>query len=187
MEAISQECISSLKQGSLSAYKKVYKVCYIKVKYYAYHYLLDIHEANDLAQDVFLKLWEQRERLDPEKSLIQYLLIITRNKCLDRLKRKIHEKNFISSKIRNELILNYHALNDFSSERLIYIELSGKIRDTMEILPEKVKEAFYLSRFQNLNYIEIARIQNVSTKTVEYRITQALKVFRCGLKEYTNL
>lgn len=183
MEELDKNIILELKDGSFSAFEQIYKTYYPKAKFYANQFLYDIHESGNLAQDVFLLLWEQRDRLDENKNILAFILTVTRNKCLDVLKRKIHEQRYLN--VKNSIIINYTLLKDVSSQLLIAGELSDKIKETMDVLPEKVKEAFYLSRFKYLKYDDIAKIQQVSRKTVEYRIAQALRVFRVTLKDYT--
>lgn len=176
-------------RGIEEIFREVYLSNISKVRFFAYHYLKDHQEARCVAQDVFVTLWENREILDFEKNVTGYILVITKNKCLNILRHKKSERNFNNYKRTEELhdYVNIYTLSDKSSTNLYSGEIDHIIKETLEKMPANTREAFLLNRVNKLKYNEIAEKQGVSEKTVEYRIMSALKHLRRRLKDYLTI
>ena len=149
---------------------------------------LTFGQAEDIVQDVFLKLWERRELLD-NISLTSFLFMMVRNSCLNYLKhRQIADS--VQQRIPDAETAERLYAADFvpdPSSLLIQKELSDSIDQIMEELPPKCKEAFVLSRLNGLKNREIAEHMAITEKVVEKHITRALKRFRDGLRRYALL
>ena len=125
-----------------------------------------------------LWLWENRERPVIEYSLKQYLFKsvyhrsmtrVVQNEVKQRADAAYYERMYASLQDADVLLIN---------------ELSKHIQKAIDELPPSYKEAFIMHRFRNLSYKEIAEVLDVSPKTVDYRIQQALKILRVKLKDY---
>jgi len=138
-----------------------------------------VHEdAEETVQDVMVWLWENREMLVIESTLRSYLFSAVRNSCLTELhKKEIRRKahHHIHQKLQ-------HLFED--PDFYVADELSAKIEVAVQTLPETYREAFVKNRFEQKTYNEIARELGVSAKTVDYRISQALRQLRIALKDY---
>lgn len=176
-----------LKRGDISYFEYLYKTYFRKSVFYATQYLRDEEEAREVAQETFITLWEKRGEINNELSIQAYILTITRNKCLNLLRKKIATRKYADTLEARENRANYKALSDESANPLHLKELEQLIQETMIEVPEKMKTVFRMNRDEELTYPEIAERLGVSVKTVEYRISKALLLFREKLKDYLPL
>ncbi len=177
------ELIVSLRKGEKSAYLAVYNDFYGLMYHLSLHYLHDSKISEEIVQDTFLKLWEIRESLNPQFNLRNFLYTITKNNCLNYLRnQKVilrHQENLKYL----EMQFNYEALEKLGNY-IEFEELRKKIDQAIDALPEEIRETFLLSRFEELQYKEISERQSISIKTVEARMTRALKILRTELKDF---
>ena len=167
-------------------FEEIYRRHFKKVVYFAFRYLNDQEKAQNIAQDVFVALWGQMDNIDKEGEVLPYLFILTKYRCLNWLRReKQHEK--FKSNILTDNDISITALADESSTSLYNTEIEILVNEALKKMPDKVKDTFVLSRFKNLKNKEIATLQNISVKTVEYRISYAFRVLRKILKDYVNI
>ena len=128
-----------------------------------------------------LFIWETRKMLIIGTSLKSYLFISTKHRCLNAIKKQLyHERihNHIYEKIKDQFEdPDYYFVN----------ELTEHINKAIRELPDTYRDTFTLSRFGELTNTQIATKLGVSVKTVEYRISQALKILRVRLKDYLPL
>lgn len=169
-----------LQEGDEKAYKELFLKYYSPLSEYASHYIRD-GEAEELVQDLMLYLWESRESLVIETSIKSYLFTAVKHRCLNAVKKKLyHEQvhSFLYEKLKEQFEdPDYYMIN----------ELSELIEKAIEELPDNYKETFKLSRFGYLSNAQIANQLDVSVKTIEYRMTQALKILRIKLNDYLPL
>ncbi|MFQ6927573.1 MAG: sigma-70 family RNA polymerase sigma factor [Parabacteroides merdae] len=172
--------ITLLQQGDRSAYKQLFIKYYSPLCEYASQYISD-DDSEELVQELMLFLWETRENLVIETSLKSYLFISTKHRCLNAIrKNQYHERihNQIYEKIKDQFEdPDYYFVNELTekhteSDREPTRNLSGNI--CHEPIREKTN-------------VQIAEKLGISVKTVEYRISQALKILRFKLKDYLPL
>lgn len=147
---------------------------------YASHFVSD-DDAEELVQDLMLYVWENREYLAIENSLKSYLFVSIKNRCYNAIRdhqarEQIHR-------------ILYEKLKDRFEEPDYYLlgELAVNIEKAIEELPEGYRETFRMSRFGEMSNANIAKRLGVSVKTVEYRITQSLKILRVKLRDFLPL
>ena len=132
-------------------------------------------QACDLAQDIFVKLWENRSKLEHIANPSSYLFILSRNLVMDHLRKKVFESSNI------EFLYDYFQKTDTSpSERAEYRELEGLLERAVNTLSGKVKDVFLLSRKEGLTHEQIAQrlgISIVSSKTYVVRALQQIRKF----------
>jgi RNA polymerase sigma-70 factor (ECF subfamily) len=143
--------------------------------------------AEDLVMDIFVKIWESQTKLLITSSLSGYLYQSVHNNCLNYLTRR--QKRF--SELNTETIERLDALMapDASVDPLGGInidELSDRIEQCIEHLPEKCREIFILSRTDELSHMEIAKQLKISENTVKVQIYRALIKLRILLKDYLS-
>jgi RNA polymerase sigma-70 factor (ECF subfamily) len=169
----------ALKEGDETAFEMIFKSHYQPLCNYAYTFLLDRDEAEEVVQATFLTVWERKEGITIETSLKSYLYRAVRNSCLNAIK---HAK--VKQRHAEESIFISDTSHESVSQSVISSELDQKIGDALMALPEQCRLVFKMSRFEELKYAEIAEQLNISIKTVENQIGKALKIMREELKEY---
>lgn len=170
-------------------YPEAFEKCYIrnfhKIRSFVNSYVYDPDQAVSIAQEVFVVLWENREKVNFEEDLLSYLFLIARNKSLNVLGKKESVRKYAAYSMNHSReTLDFYALSHNTSTSVYTKEIQSLIGQALHHMPEKVKETFLLCRDKKLKYAEIARLQNISVKTVEYRISNALKELRRYLKDY---
>lgn len=168
----------------IEAFERMYTSNYHKIRSFCLGYLRDESSASNIAQDVFVIVWNNRNSLDFSENLLPYLFVVAKNRCLNELKREKLKKNHSDYINTNKDSLFSASLRALQLEDLYEKDLELKINNELEKMPQKVKATFLLSRFEGKKYEEIALLQNISVKTVEYRIMYALRILRSSLKKY---
>jgi RNA polymerase sigma-70 factor, ECF subfamily len=174
-----QLLVERLKSGDPDSFSDIFSVFYKDMVCFAYSFTHDLHAAEDIVQDTFVKLWEDHEKLNVTVSLKSILLKTIQNKCIDWHRHKKIVNNHSDYIIDNSPLYEYDTDN-----YVLRSELEGMIEKAIENLPEKVKEAFEMNRVEGLKYQEIAIKLNVSIRTIEVRISKALELLRKSLIEF---
>ena len=152
-------------------------------KYYAglckslYKILRDATLAEDIVQEVFLKVWEVRETLKMEDAIQSYLYRSCYNAALNFLKQQ--KKNTDLDNLETTI-----TASDSAERHLNFQETEAEIQKAIDALPPKTKVVFSLSRFEELSYKEIAERLDISVKSVEKHMGIALQRLRENLKDY---
>jgi RNA polymerase sigma-70 factor (ECF subfamily) len=172
-----------IKLGDEQAFELLFRKYYVTLCSFANKFLNDPEEAREIVQEVFIKIWEGRDEIDPDLSVKSYMFKITQNQSLNKLRKKKAESAYIEI-----YKLMYIDHSDFSSYESIFTrELEDRIASAMNTIPQKCKRVFELSRIEGLKYGEIAGVLNISIKTVEAQMSKALQILRMELKDYIEI
>ncbi len=151
-----------------------------KMYRFALSYLTDSDEAQDVVQDVLLKLWEGRAELQKVHNMEAWAMTLTRNKCLDRLKRVEHKLKVAGDGgVPDE---RHHLHGDTPEEHLHNKELGSMIEQAMDSLPEKQRATFHLRDVQGYSYIEISEMLDIDMNQVKVNIFRARKALQQQLQ-----
>lgn len=176
------EIAEAIKAGSKDVFRSVYRAEYNNIVHFINAYVRNRQDAEDLAQETMLAIWENRESLNPEKNFRSYLYTIARNKSLNYLRDNAKRMNGTSLQDSDNLI-NSLALSSHSVEEEINVlELQGFIDRVYLSLPDKVVNTFKMSRQDGFTYNEIAEKLGITPKVVEYHISIMLKALRRKLE-----
>lgn len=176
MTKIDQSILSALQKGSHPAFEKVFIFYYTKVRTFILGYVKTMADAEELAEEIFVGLWQNHSTIDPEKSFDSYLFTIAKNKALNFLKRKYATKT----------IIEMQAPATFShspEEEYIALEKELLIEMIVEKMPAQRKKIYQL-RQRGLTNDEIARELETTKRNVESQVSLALKEFRSAFKQY---
>lgn len=144
------------------------------------YYASEKAELEDWVQEVFIKVWENREKINPDHPSVKgYILKIARNHALCSY-RKQKKMPSVDYNIVEEIPVPAHSVN----RQLAKEELSEAYREALKHVPPRAKQAFTLSRNKGLTYNQIAKKMGISPKTVEGQISHTLKILRVELKEF---
>lgn len=172
------ELISALKKGEHEAYSYLFSKYYKDLVLYGGTIVQNQEICEDIVQNLFLHIWENREIIQIE-SLKSYLLKSVRNSCLDEIKH---------NKIINEhtdFVIRQNSLESNSTEEyILFSEINTKLLEAIEKLPEDEKITFKMSRIKEIKYQQIANELNISVRTVEVRISKSIKHLKEMLKDF---
>ena len=152
---------------------------------FAYSYVHSYPVAEDLVQDVFLKIIESDIDLAKYNNSGALLYTILRNKCLDYIKHKmVEEKHLLDVSQANYLKANKYALEDDSIKFITDNEIHRILKEAINSLPDETKRIFILHKFNDKKYKEIAIICGISQRAVEYQLTKAMQILKKKLGEF---
>jgi RNA polymerase sigma-70 factor (ECF subfamily) len=176
-----QNILEALRHNDRQAFEQIFRDSYKPLKAYAFRFVNDLATAENMVQDIFLKLWQNRHSLVITTSLVHYLFRSVRNHSLNHLEKTRVRTGYL--RMQMEKTQDEEDFSAFYPE----IGLLEKIESAISALPPKRQEIFRLAREEGLKYREIADQLDLSVKTVEAQMTLALKQLRELLKEYHHL
>lgn len=171
------------------SFKELFQQYYTVCKDYARFYTNDAQIAEDIVQDVFLKMWQTRESLNIETSSKGYLIRSVHNACIQYLRyQKITERYTDEQryKLEESILMNRLFFEDGLS-KLFQSDINVIVNQSIAKLPAKTRTIFRLSRNEFKKNSEIALEMDLSEKSVEYHISKALESLRINLKDYLPL
>jgi RNA polymerase sigma-70 factor (ECF subfamily) len=169
--------ISELSKNNDSALEELFNYYYPRLYNFSKAFLKIENGIDDILQEVFVKIWENRKNIKSKETFNAFIYTITRNLLLNELRSRLNNQ-----KLMTEIQKNAVA-EEFASVQLIeYKEMSTKITEVINQLPDRQKEVFKLSREDGLSHKEIAEKLGITTKTVEYHIAQSKDILRAKLQ-----
>jgi RNA polymerase sigma-70 factor, ECF subfamily len=189
MSEFSPEIVTQFIKGDESSFKVIFNFFYPKIYHFVREYIPNDDLAENMVQDTFLILWDNRHNLKSDTNINAWLYTVARNNCLKKLRNdKSGKESLFSHQINGlELEMNLNALSSLDTSELTFSEIERIIENTLAGLPPQCRKIFELSRFENRKNKEIAEELEISVKAVEGQITKALKIFRKTLKDYLPL
>lgn len=142
-------------------------------------YLKSTQAAEDVVQEVFLKIWRKRKEIDTGKSFQSYLFTIALNVI-----RKQFNKLAESNQLKHDLLISFAENKETFDEKDDFQEMVYKLDELIQRMPERRGQIFRLKKLEGKSQKEIADQFNITTKTVEYHITEAMKFLK---KEFDTL
>ncbi len=144
-------------------------------------------EAEDIAQQVFLRLWKARHRYQPNAKFTTYLFTITRNLVFNETRRRSRRKESSLDQQQDEYQLEPPTqARHQPDQQQLNAELREAIDQAIEALPEKQRMAVVLRRYQNLPYEEIAAVLDLSVSAVKSQLFRARHTLRESLERYLD-
>ncbi|MBV6520183.1 MAG: hypothetical protein MNPFHGCM_00288 [Gemmatimonadaceae bacterium] len=174
--------VRRIRAGDERALEDVFRANYAGMAAFVLRYVNAPDVAEELVQDIFLKLWSRREQLSDIESLKTYLYRAVRNQALNWLRRRKLERRWEEEHGEDAEPVSLAAADDGATEE----EVAAAVRVAIERLPPRCREIFLLSRDGGLTYNDIARVLEISVKTVETQMGRALKSLRGSLATYRN-
>ena len=171
-----QILFDKLADGDMSAFTSIFGAYYKDLVMFALTFIKNSDNAEDIVQEIFVRLWEKRRELKLYGSLKSYLLKSVQNHCLDEVRRRKVREHYAGDKEIQPLYTNDNE------EYILYNELQDRLDDLLRQMPDEVAQTFRKNRFDGLKYHEIAQQMNVSVRTVESRISKALRILHQTLK-----
>ena len=173
-----QEWVRKIRLGDGASFEQLFRSYCQPLVRFVRRYVGGTSIAEDLVQDVFVAVWSNRSRLDPEMNIRTYLYAAARNRALKHL-RHGEVKRRSAGDVERAL-----PPQKTPAEELQGNELAAGVAEAIEALPGRTRIVFSMNRFDRLTYAEIAEIQGVSIKTVETQMGRALKFLRDRLSHF---
>lgn len=155
-----------------------------RIYFFVNSYIKDSVKSNDIVHDVYMALWEKLDSLDDSGEVYPYLLVMAKYRCLNLLRREKYHDKYKADKKLTVSDISIKALQGNSLGNVYLNEVERLCNSAIDSMPPKVKETFLFSRKQLLKNKEVAQMQNISEKTVEYRLSCAYKILRRVLGDY---
>jgi RNA polymerase sigma-70 factor (ECF subfamily) len=170
--------IEKMKAGDRESFNQVFRRYYSPMVRFCIRYVADSDLASEIVQDLFVRLWSNREKISFNTSFESYMLTSVRNSALTYINK---ERSHAEANLR---VFSEESDNTDPSETLQSNNLEESYRKILKDMPEKRREVFLASRYDGLKYSEIAEKLGISQKTVEAQMSAAIKQLKDGLKAY---
>jgi RNA polymerase sigma-70 factor (family 1) len=172
------DTIGRIRSGDKAEFESLFRSSYVSLVRYAKVLIKDHDTAEEIVQDLFVRLWQDRLKLKIESSLNGYLFRSVHNRCLHHV-----EHLRVVGRHSEEMAKRQPERPESPADILQYAELQDRVAAILEKLPQRCGRIFYMNRFEGLKYAEIAEKLAVSVKTVEADMGRALREFRKELAE----
>jgi len=170
--------LSDVAKNNKASFKILYEHYHKRIYSLAYHITHSHILAEEVTQEIFIKIWDYRSKLTEIKEFDAWLKVIIRNLCYTYLARLSKERIIIDEFSKSKDLLSLSA-----EEEIIYNEFNTVFLKTLDTLSEQQKKVFLLSRNENSKYEDISKHLNISINTVKSHMKVALKKMRLALGE----
>ncbi len=171
-----------LREGDRASFKVLYQEYAPRLFAFSRRYFISDEDAEEIAQEVFLRIWEKRENIDENQSFSSYVIQAAKHRIFNGFRKKVNEQAYLDF-----VIFGSKSSESFTEHTVEYRELLEKAENAIKSMPPKRREIFRLSREQGLKNKEISEKLNISIKTVENQMGQALRYLRDQLSDYQLL
>lgn len=176
------ELLKGMIAGDTESFRQIYGFYQGRVFLFAFRLTKSKSDAEEVVQEVFVKLWEKRENINIDKSFSAYVLTITKNFILDKFK-----KASLDRAMQQKMYANMQAMQNASVDEIIKKELHRLQMQAINKLSPQQKKMFLLSREEELTYEEIANKLGISKNTVRNQISDALRTIRDYLSNHPDI
>jgi RNA polymerase sigma-70 factor (family 1) len=167
------DLVSRLKQDDKEAFNMLFYLYAEKLHKFSLTFFIGEAEAEEVVQDVFVKIWLKRYTIHDPKTFNSFIYTIAKNLIYNNLKRSVYRRKYEHYQMHN--LREGH--NDLENE-MIYSEMKIRLEAALAQLPKKRREIFILSRNEGLKNREIAEKLDISIKTVETQMSLTLKYLK---------
>jgi len=179
---IDQQLVKSLQKGDAFAFNELFHKYSQKVYNFSIKHLENEEDTKDLVQEIFLKIWDKRKKIDENKSFNGFLFTIALNSIRNYFRKKVKDRKLI-----NKWLEETEPYSDTTRLSTEFKSLEKVVNTIVEQLPPKRQTVFRLSRNEGLTNDEIANRMNIQKKTVENHLNLALKYLREKLQSHSFL
>jgi len=171
-----RELVIRLTESDGFAFEKLYYQYVERAYGFAFHFLRNNFEAEEVVQEVFTKLWENRHKINPDLSFSGYLLTMVKNIVFNENRKKMYHRAYVSDVLK---VLQAHVRD--LEDRITYDDLMGLINKTIRNMPPKRQEIFQLCRMEGMSHKVISKSLGIAEKTVEAHMRLALRDLKAVL------
>ena len=172
-----KELVKLLKRGDMAAFDAIYNKYSHKLYEFVLRYLKQEEDAEGIVQEVFIKIWEARSKIDIYSSFESFLFTIAYNTSISLLRKRVSETK------SREYLKSLQVIDtaDKVIEEIQFKELNQKVQSLIKQLTQRQKEIYLLSREEGLTHKEIAQKLNISENTVKNHLVTSLKYLKSNI------
>lgn len=167
------DLLNRMKSGDQIAFEQIYKQYSLRIYWNILKMVKSEDDASELLQDVFFKVWEKRELIDPEQSFKSYLFQISKFAVYNFIR-----KTNLDKKLKDYLSHENTELYTHVEESIAYKQSDEFIKDAIEQLPPQRKQVYKLCKIEGKSYEEVSKILGISTSTISDHIVKATKFIK---------
>ncbi|MEZ4970898.1 MAG: RNA polymerase sigma-70 factor [Flavobacteriaceae bacterium] len=165
--------VLELKKGNEKAFQFLYERYHVKLYHYIFQYVKSVHATEELVQEVFIKIWLKREKLNEKKDFTSLLFVMTRNMIYDFLRKAALMDSLRKTYSEFKIIKHNETSDDIQTK-----EYERFLDIIIKELPVQKQRIYILSRREGKNNQEIAEILGISSKTVKNNLWETLKIIK---------
>lgn len=173
MIPIESGLLKELKKGDHAAFEEIFERYGKSLFQFSLSYLKSREAAEDIVQEVFVKIWTNRKEIKTDTSFQSYLFTIALNSI-----RKYFNKLSRVNELKHALLSDFSREKPYFDDRSGYQELLVKLDELIQLMPKKRREVFIKKKIEEKSLKEISEELNITPKTVEYHITEAMKFMK---------
>lgn len=168
--------VDQVKNGSKDAFKQLYNQYAERIHRFAFSYLKSDLEAEEMVQEVFLKLWNNKYKLDSSHNIKSFLFKIAVNTIYDFIRRKNVEQAF------HDFLASGSSNSDETWQEVVYNDMLAQIKQLIQMMPDQRRKIFIMSKEEDMSNDEIAKALNLSKRTIENQLYRATSFLKKNLK-----
>lgn len=174
--------VGLLNKGDMSAFEEIYARLHPKVYSYCQGFTKSSLASEEILQDVFVKLWQKREYIDPEKSIQAFVYKLTRDLTFDHLKKVAR-----NDQLRAEVLSRFVSSTENTESQIIFDDYSVIAKRAISSLPPQRQRIYKLRQEEGMSYKKIAEELNISPNTVKVQLVKASKSIKSYLYTHADL
>ncbi|MFW5850866.1 MAG: RNA polymerase sigma-70 factor [Bacteroidota bacterium] len=172
MKQSDSHILHEIRNNNSQVFEELYNAYYVSLCHFAYKYIDDKDEVEDIVQETMTNIWEKRKTIIVE-NFKNYLFTSVKNKCLNRIHHK-KMQNKHHSAIAHDILL-FEIESDTNYTERFEKSTQEKVEEVLQLLPEKMQNALRMKYIEGLNSKEIAEITHTSNRTIETQLYKGMK------------
>ncbi len=164
--------------GDEKAFGKLYDFYRPSIYRFIYKFIKSTELSNDVCQEVFMKIWEDRWAVSEVNSFRNYLFTVTKNHTFNVLKRAA-----VEDRIKGEVVRSYSQSKNYTEDTFMVNEYQQFLQAVLETLPTQSREVFRLCRQQEKSYEEAAQILGISGNAIKKHMVRSMKVIKLAVEK----
>ncbi|WP_295935967.1 RNA polymerase sigma factor [uncultured Alistipes sp.] len=173
IESLNKQVLVDLRMGSHDAFSRVYLLYIDNLVAFLQMLLKSQHEAEEIAQEVFIRIWETRADIDPEKNIKSYIFTFAKRMAIDRMRHRVVVKKYLA-----DAFVTSDPTSMAPDQQIIVKEKEVECLAAIDSMPPKQREIFVMSRFDELTDDELAEKFQISKRTVQAHLYNANKYLK---------
>jgi RNA polymerase sigma-70 factor (ECF subfamily) len=181
-----REWLAGVRTGDARAFEGMFRAFVSPLCSFAYSYVRSAETAEEIVQDLFTWIWEQRFSLEMPRGMRPYLFSAVRNRALNALRNQRSDLSVHARLSRDAALGGSGESRDPADAALMEGDLAAALAKAVAAMPPRCREVYTLIRDQHMSYAEAGDVLGISPKTVEIHMTRALRILRTQLGPWTE-